>query len=110
MAAQVIGLGITGSLSGVIEETVKSCLSPIFKEILSNSMSPNLNSNGSSCCGNGFRLGRSPIPLCLGTSMGSDKERWRKQQILELEVFSKRLELVQDEIRDQQQELRSTGN
>ncbi|KAG6437496.1 hypothetical protein SASPL_102414 [Salvia splendens] len=110
MAAPVIGLGITGSLSGVIEETVKSCLSPIFKELLSNSMSPNLNSNGLPCCGNGFGLGRSPIPLCLGTSMGSDKERWRKQQILELEVFSKRLELVQDEIRDQLQELRSTGN
>ncbi|KAL1546046.1 putative transcription factor [Salvia divinorum] len=110
MAAPVIGLGITGSLSGVIEETLKSCLSPIFKELLSNSMSPNLNSNGSLCCGNGFGLGRSPIPLCFGTSMGADKERWRKQQILELEVFSKRLELVQDEIREQLQELRSTGN
>ncbi|KAH6805779.1 hypothetical protein C2S53_013063 [Perilla frutescens var. hirtella] len=109
-----MNVGITGSLSNVIEETVKSCLSPIFKELLCNSMSPNLNSNGGgSCCGNGFGLGRSPIPFCFGTAIGGDKgtnERWRKQQILELEVFSKRLELVQDQIREQLLELRSMGN
>lgn len=112
VAAPVMGLGITGSLSSVIEETVKSCLSPIFKELLCNSMSPNLNTNGS-CCGNGLGLGRSPIPFCFGTAIAGDKvsnERWRKQQILELEVFSKRLELVQDQISEQLQELRSMGN
>lgn len=112
MGAPAMGMGMTGSLSGVIEETVKSCLSPIFKELLGNSMSPNLNSNGS-CCGNGFGLGRSPIPFCFGAAIAGDKtsnERWRKQQILELEVFSKRLELVQDQIREQLQELRSNGN
>ncbi|CAI0384207.1 unnamed protein product [Linum tenue] len=36
-------------------------------------------------------------------------EKWRKQQILELEVYSKRLELVQDQIRSQLEELRSVG-
>lgn len=111
VAAPVIGVGITGSLSSVIEETVKSCLSPIFKELLCNSMSPN-----GSCCGNGLGvgvglgLGRSPIPLCLGAGDKASNERWRKQQILELEVFSKRLELVQDQISEQLQELRSMGN
>uniref|UniRef100_F6HTU4 Uncharacterized protein n=1 Tax=Vitis vinifera TaxID=29760 RepID=F6HTU4_VITVI len=33
--------------------------------------------------------------------------RWRKQQILELEVYSKRLELVQEQIRSALQELRA---
>ncbi|KAL8499753.1 hypothetical protein ACS0TY_019645 [Phlomoides rotata] len=119
------GSGITGSLSTVIEETVKSCLSPIFKELLSNSMSSSSNNQNGMCCGNGFGLGRGPIPFGLGSGDntlsspmpfcfgGGDKasnERWRKQQILELEVFSKRLELVQDQIREQLQDLRSMGN
>ncbi|KAL0412888.1 UNVERIFIED_CONTAM: putative transcription factor [Sesamum radiatum] len=112
-AAPVVGTGITGSLSTVIEETVKSCLSPIFKELLSNSLNSNLNPSGP-CCGHGFGLARSPIPLCFaGATVGGDRQandRWRKQQILELEVFSKRLELVQDQIREQLQELRSMGN
>lgn len=115
-APPVMGVGVTGSISGVIEETLKSCLSPIIKELLSNSMSsnPNANVNGP-CCGHGFGLTRSPLPLCFnaamgGDIMGSNSNRWRKQQILELEVFSKRLELVQDQIREQLQELRSMGN
>jgi hypothetical protein len=37
-------------------------------------------------------------------------EKWRKQHILELEVYSKRLELVQDQIRAQLNELRSMGD
>ncbi|OMO62288.1 hypothetical protein CCACVL1_22916 [Corchorus capsularis] len=36
-------------------------------------------------------------------------ERWRRQQILELEVYSKRLELVQDQIKAALEELRSMG-
>ncbi|KAI3448656.1 hypothetical protein Pfo_005321 [Paulownia fortunei] len=112
MAAPVMGTGITGSMSNVIEETVKSCLSPIFKELLCNSMSSTPNPHGL-CCGHGFELARSQLPLCFAAAMGGDKmanNRWRKQQILELEVFSKRLELVQDQIREQLQELRSIGN
>lgn len=34
-------------------------------------------------------------------------ERWRKLQIMELEVYSKRVELVQDEIKAALEELRS---
>ncbi|PIN14942.1 hypothetical protein CDL12_12417 [Handroanthus impetiginosus] len=112
VAAPVTGLGMTGSMSSVIEETVKSCLSPIFKELLSNSMSSIPNPSGL-CCGHGFGSARSAIPLCFTGAIGGDKttnDRWRKQQILELEVLSKRLELVQDEIREQLQELRSMGN
>ncbi|KAL8540768.1 hypothetical protein ACS0TY_002114 [Phlomoides rotata] len=111
VAASVMGAGITGSVSSVIEETVKSCLSPIFKE-LCNSLSSNLSSNGP-CCGHGFGSAQSPVSLFLGPSIGGGKmvdERWRKQQILELEVFSKRLDLVQDQIREQLEELRSVRN
>jgi len=49
----------------------------------------------------------SPLNLGIG-EMGMD-EKWRKQQILELEVYSKRLELVQNEIKVALEELRSTG-
>ena len=37
-------------------------------------------------------------------------EKWRKQHILELEVYSKRLELVQDQIKLSLEELRSQGS
>lgn len=104
----------TGSMSAVIEETVKSCLSPIFKELLGNSMTSNLNHNNNGLFGgHGFGLALSPLPLGFPGAMGGDKmtdDKWRKQQILELEVFSKRLELVQDQISAQLQELRSMGN
>ncbi|KAL7126378.1 hypothetical protein ABFS83_14G182500 [Erythranthe nasuta] len=113
MASPAMGMGITGSMPSVIEETVKSCLTPIIKELLTNSMSSTPNSNGP-CCGHGFGLTQNLLPLCFNTAMRGDKtannNRWRKQQMLELEVFSKRLELVQDQIREQLQELRSMGN
>ncbi|KAK6129409.1 hypothetical protein DH2020_036841 [Rehmannia glutinosa] len=111
MAAAPVITG--GSMSSVIEETVKSCLSPIFKELLSNTTSSNTPNPHGLCCGHGFEFARTPLPLCFAAAMGGDKlannNRWRKQQILELEVFSKRLELVQDQIREQLQELRSMG-
>lgn len=46
-----------------------------------------------------------------GVGGGSEvvDEKWRKQQILELEVYSKRLELVQDQIKVALEELRSMG-
>lgn len=90
--------------SSLIEETVRSCVSPIFKELLNNL-------NRSRCFGFGMALGPSPAPLGFGSStMSSDikvDEKWRKQQILELEVYSKRLELIQDQIKAQLEELRS---
>ncbi|GER38421.1 DNA-binding storekeeper protein-relatedtranscriptional regulator [Striga asiatica] len=111
----VAAQGITGSLSSVIEDTVRSCLSPIFKELLSNSMNSNHSPHGLFCGQPGYELTRSPLPLGFAAAIGGggDKvanNRWRKQQILELEVFSKRLELVQDQIKEQLEELRSMGN
>lgn len=93
------------SLPSLIEETVRSCLSPIFKELLNNVT----NLNGSRSFGFGIELG--PTPLVFGSSaMSSDMkvdEKWRKQQMLELEVYSRRLDLVQDQIKAHLEELRS---
>lgn len=93
------------SIPSLIEEIVRSCLSPIFKELLNNVT----NLNGSRSFGFGMALG--PTPLGFGSSaMSSDMkvdEKWRKQQMLELEVYSRRLELVQDQIKAQLEELRS---
>ncbi|KAK7356008.1 hypothetical protein VNO80_15274 [Phaseolus coccineus] len=105
------------NLQGLIEETVRSCVSPVLKELVSGGMGLG---SGFSFGGRGFGVGGgfsmnplqmpmtlSPLNLGIG-EMGMD-EKWRKQQILELEVYSKRLELVQNEIKVALEELRSTG-
>lgn len=92
-------------VTNLIEETVKSCLSPIFKELLHNV----LNLNGPTGSSRGFGFAMSPMPLVLTGDLMAD-EKWRKQQILELEVYSRRLELVQDQIKAQLEELRSMGS
>ncbi|PON73901.1 DNA-binding storekeeper protein-related transcriptional regulator [Parasponia andersonii] len=103
-----------GNVQGLIEETVKSCLSPLFKELVSSAMA----GGGPCAAARGFGgLALSPMPLSFGgppPSMGFGggelvDERWRKQQILELEVYSKRLELVQDQIKAALEDLRSRG-
>ncbi|XVF06267.1 hypothetical protein REPUB_Repub06bG0032900 [Reevesia pubescens] len=96
------------------KETVKSCLTPLFKELLGSVMG-----GGGGCGGRGISgLAMNAMPLSFGGSLnfgggagGNGElmdERWRKQQILELEVYSKRLELVQDQIKAALDELRST--
>ncbi|KAJ8556408.1 hypothetical protein K7X08_029799 [Anisodus acutangulus] len=94
----------TASIPSLIEETVRSCLSPIFKELLNNVT----NLNGSRSFGFGMALG--PTPLGFGSSDMMVDDKWRKQQILELEVYSRRLELVQDQIKAQLEELRSMNS
>ncbi|GMI79222.1 VIRF INTERACTING PROTEIN 4 [Hibiscus trionum] len=98
---------------GVVEEAVRSCLTPLFKELLGSVM------GGGGYGGKGISgLAMNAMPLSFGGSLnfgggGSNgelmDERWRKLQILELEVYSKRLELVQDQIKIALDELRSTN-
>jgi len=86
-----------GNATRLIEDTVRSCLSPWFKELLSNAFCP--------------------MPLSDGTLQGESTmnlqreeqvdEKGREQRILELERYSKQLELVQDRIKVALQELRS---
>ncbi|XP_041021290.1 probable transcription factor At3g04930 [Juglans microcarpa x Juglans regia] len=108
------------NLGGLIEETVRSCLSPLFKELLSNAMGAGGRGIGFGFGGLGMNaMATNVIPLSFGGGGGGGgggvggegvvDERWRKQQILELEVYSKRLELVQDQIRAALDELRSVG-
>jgi len=61
--------------------------------------------------GGGFSLNPLQMPMALNLGIGEMvmDEKWKKQQILELEVYSKRLELVQNEIKVAIQELRSAG-
>ncbi|KAJ8572970.1 hypothetical protein K7X08_009481 [Anisodus acutangulus] len=103
---------VAASVPSLIEETVRNCVSPIFKELLNSVANLNGPTRG---LGFGFGgMGMSPIPLGfgggeIGMEMMGD-EKWRKQQMLELEVYSKRLELIQDQVKAQLEELRSTGS
>ncbi|KAK1292867.1 Mediator-associated protein 1 [Acorus calamus] len=101
----------------VIEDTVRSCFSPLFKELLFSAIG---GGNGGGPFGpalqGGFGGLLGPIPLSfqggngIGLSVsGAVDDKWRKQQILELEVYSKRMELVQEHIRSTLDELRSMG-
>ncbi|CAN4111243.1 unnamed protein product [Withania somnifera] len=100
-ATATASASVAAAVPSLTEQTVMNCVSPIFKELLNNVA----NLNGPAR-GFGFGFGgmeMSPIPLGLG-------EKWRKQQMLELEVYSKRLELVQDQVKAQLEQLRSMGN
>ncbi|XP_076905343.1 putative transcription factor At3g04930 [Bidens hawaiensis] len=92
---------VNAATANLVEETVKSCLLPLFKELVNSS------SNGASGNSRGFGLGLGGMNFLIGDM--SD-EKWRKQQILELEVYSKRLELMQDQVKSSLEEFRSMGN
>ncbi|KAK7832812.1 putative transcription factor [Quercus suber] len=82
-------------VASLIEDTVKS-LSPLFQELLSNALSPTqLSPDGVSTTN-------------MQSGEGVD-EKWKEQKIKELEVYSKRLELVQDQIKATLEELKSMG-
>ncbi|ONI04770.1 hypothetical protein PRUPE_6G338700 [Prunus persica] len=58
-------------------------------------------------------LAMNPLPLSLskfGSGVEVADEKWRKQQILELETYSKRLDLVQHQVKAALDELRSKGD
>lgn len=104
------------NVAGVIEDTVRSCLSPLFKELLSGATMGGGFGAGGSRGGFGYiAAALNPMPFSYGVGFGVGStaeiadERWRKQQIMELEVYSKRLELVQDHIKATIEELRSSG-
>ncbi|GAB4855416.1 hypothetical protein Ancab_024042 [Ancistrocladus abbreviatus] len=108
-------LSNVSSMQGLIEETVRSCLAPLLKESINNAVSGSvLGGVGGGRRGIGG-LALNAIPLNFpGVNFGGGgevvDEKWRKQQILELEVYSKRLELVQDLIKSTLEELRSAGS
>ncbi|XP_076904904.1 putative transcription factor At5g28040 [Bidens hawaiensis] len=87
--------------ANAVEEALKRSLLPLFKELVKCS------SNGPTY-GNASGLGLGLMDM-NGVGDMSD-EKWRKQRVLELEVYSKRIELMQDEVKSKLEELRAMGN
>lgn len=101
-------------MAEVIEEAVRSCVTPMLKEVLSGVQMGGGGMKGAFSCGGS--LFPSPLPLsCLGIvgfgcSVGEvEDEKWRNQQILELEVYLKRLELIQEQVKVRIEEVRAAG-
>ncbi|XP_058084373.1 probable transcription factor At3g04930 [Magnolia sinica] len=93
----------------VVEDTVRSCLSPLFKELLHCAINGPCNSSLGGVALNPLPLNFSGGSLNISSTEAVD-DRWRKQQILELEVYSKRLELVQEQIKMALEDLKSMDN
>ncbi|KAF2924100.1 probable transcription factor At5g28040 [Oryza sativa Japonica Group] len=74
----------------------KSCLTPLFKEMVRAVI--NIESNPF-----GAQLSEPPHGLPM------EGEKWRKQRILELEVYLKRIELLQDQVKATLEELKSSA-
>uniref|UniRef100_A0A0E0EEY0 Glabrous enhancer-binding protein-like DBD domain-containing protein n=1 Tax=Oryza meridionalis TaxID=40149 RepID=A0A0E0EEY0_9ORYZ len=74
----------------------KSCLTPLFKEMVRAVI--NIGSNPF-----GAQLPEPPHGLPM------EGEKWRKQRILELEVYLKRIELLQDQVKATLEELKSSA-
>ncbi|KAG7552160.1 GLABROUS1 enhancer-binding protein family [Arabidopsis thaliana x Arabidopsis arenosa] len=103
------------NLGGLIEETVKNCVSPMIKEMMNGTTGMMMAAMGGFPGGGAHALGvLSPMlmpSMNLGFGgKGVGDERWRRQQILELEVYSRRLELVQEQIRATVNELKTLPN
>ncbi|CAL9754177.1 unnamed protein product [Musa acuminata subsp. burmannicoides] len=79
--------------SEMAEQSMRSCFSPLFDEILR-------------CTG----IGHGVTVLSARTPAAAVGERWKQQQILELEVYLKRLELVHDHIKSKLEELKSESS
>ncbi|XP_010455163.1 PREDICTED: probable transcription factor At5g28040 [Camelina sativa] len=100
------------NLGGLIEETVKNCVSPMIKEMMNGTTGMMMAAMGGFPGGGAHGLGvLSPILMNVGFGgKGAGDERWRRQQILELEVYLRRLELVQEQIRATVNELKTLPN
>ncbi|KAF3530242.1 hypothetical protein DY000_02043885 [Brassica cretica] len=105
---------VSAGIGGLIVESLKNCVSPLIKEMMNGTTSMMMAAMGGGGGGGGGSL--SPVFTRTfgygvegggGGSKAVRDERWRKQQILELEVYSRRLELVQEEIRATLHELKT---
>ncbi|CAO2174187.1 unnamed protein product [Urochloa humidicola] len=94
---------------GAAEEVIRTILSPLLREFVSS-----VAVAGQAGLGLGFGgIGGFDI---LGLGLGAagpnpgmlDDEKWRQQQILELEVYLKRIELIREQVTAALQELRSS--
>lgn len=86
---------VTSPQSGVFDAE-KNCLMPLFKEMIHAVI--NIGSNPF-----GAKLPEPPLRLPM------EGERWRNQRILELEVYLKRIELLQEQVKATLEELKSSA-
>ncbi|KAL5229180.1 hypothetical protein ABZP36_017445 [Zizania latifolia] len=95
------------------EEAVRSIMLPILKEFISSVAVPGQNGSG---LGLGMGFGcvgcADIVGLCFGiTGLNPgvpSVDKWRQQQILELEVYLKRIQLVREQVMAALEELRSS--
>ncbi|EER97613.1 probable transcription factor At3g04930 [Sorghum bicolor] len=92
--SEPLRLPVVSPQSG-ISDAEKTCLTPLFKEMIRAAINVGANPFGA----------KMPEPP-LGLPM--EGEKWRKQRILELEVYLKRIELLQDQAKATLEELRSS--
>lgn len=92
--SESLRLPVMSPQSGV-SDAEKSCLTPLFKEMIRAAI--NVGANPFSA-----KLPEPPLGLPM------EGEKWRKQQILELEVYLKRIELLQDQVKATLEELKSS--
>jgi hypothetical protein len=83
--------GDVTSIHGFIEETMRSCFSPLLKELLDDAPVEPLGA----------------LPMMFSSGEVRD-EQWLKRRILELEVYLNRLELLQGQIKARLEELKSS--
>uniref|UniRef100_A0A0A9CQZ9 Glabrous enhancer-binding protein-like DBD domain-containing protein n=1 Tax=Arundo donax TaxID=35708 RepID=A0A0A9CQZ9_ARUDO len=92
--SEPLRLPVMSPQSGVLD-TEKSCLTPLFKEMIRAVINVGANPFG-------VKLPEPPLGLPM------EGEKWRKQRILELEVYLKRIELLQDQVKATLEELKSS--
>ncbi|KAJ4775056.1 DNA-binding storekeeper protein-related transcriptional regulator [Rhynchospora pubera] len=89
----------SSSSGAAVEETIRSCLSPLFKELISSTVGGGASSLGLLTLG--------PMPTCPPGKSGDEK--WRRQHILELEVYLQRIELVKEQVMQALQDLKGSA-
>ncbi|CAN6199965.1 unnamed protein product [Urochloa humidicola] len=92
--SETLRLPVMSPQSGV-SDVEKSCLTPLLKEMISAVINVGTNPFGA-------KLPEPPLGLPM------EGEKWRKQRILELEVYLKRIELLQDQAKATLEELKSS--
>jgi hypothetical protein len=94
--SEPVRLPVVSPQSGV-SDAEKTCLTPLFREIIHAAMNVGANPFGA----------KLPEPP-LGLPLPMEGEKWRRQRILELEVYLKRIELLQDQAKATLEELKSS--
>jgi len=92
--SEPLRLPVVSPQSG-ISDAEKTCLTPLFKEMIRTAINVGANPFGA-------KLPEPPLGLPM------EGEKWRKQRILELEVYLKRIELLQDQAKATLEELKSS--